>query len=33
MGLRPAEVYEPRGGGQDIYERFLAVTGLTLDAR
>jgi rhamnulokinase len=24
--------YEPRDGGQDIYERFLAVTGLTVDA-
>ena len=25
-------LYEPRGGGQDTYERFLAVTGLTVDA-
>jgi rhamnulokinase len=24
--------YEPRGGGRDIYDRFLAVTGLTVDA-
>jgi rhamnulokinase len=24
--------YEPRDGGQEIYERFLAVTGLTVDA-
>jgi rhamnulokinase len=25
-------VYEPRDGGQDVYERFLAVTGLTVNA-
>jgi rhamnulokinase len=25
-------IHEPRDGGQEIYERFLAVTGLTVDA-
>jgi rhamnulokinase len=29
--VEPA-VYEPRDGGQETYERFLAVTGLTVDA-